>query len=66
MDGPNLDFQAILYNAAGQPVGAQRRVKAVGHWQESFDLSRQAPGAYFLVIMDRNGAWLQSHKVIKL
>lgn len=66
MDGPNLDFQAIIYNAVGQPVGAQRRVKAAGHWQESFDLSGQAPGAYFLVIMDRNGVWLQSHKVMKL
>lgn len=66
MEGPDLNFYALLYNAAGQPLGAKRQVKAAGHWQEAFDLSQHPPGAYFLVITDRRGQWLQSHKVVKL
>lgn len=66
LEGPELDFQVILYDTSGRPLGAKRRIKAVGHWQSVFDLSQQTPGNYFLVIMDRNGHWLQSHKVMKL
>lgn len=65
MEGPDLDFWAILYNATGQPLGARQAVKASGYWKGSFDLSRQSPGVYFLVITDQRGKWLQSHKVIR-
>ncbi|WP_170110453.1 T9SS type A sorting domain-containing protein [Flavilitoribacter nigricans] len=66
LEGSDLDLQVAIYNAAGQPVGTFRKIKAAGHWKESFDLSRQTPGAYLVVIMDERGTWLQSHKVLKL
>jgi hypothetical protein len=66
MQGPDLNFWALIYDATGRPLGVRRQIKASGYWKEAFDLSAQAPGAYFLVIMDGKGAWLESHKVMKL
>lgn len=66
MEGPNLDFWLVLYDASGRTISnTPRRVRSTGKWQGNFEFSRQAAGMYYLLLTDAQGKRLSYRSIQK-